>query len=318
MFPYRDYPIARKLTWMNVLVSTATLVLACIGFISYDVVVYRQNITDNLATQALVIGTNTVSAILFNDPATAENSLAPLSSAPSVIYAGIYTSDGKPFLSYSRAHPAPSLPLPSIPDGQTQFSWFENGQIGLVRLITFKDKPAEYVYVLADQHILNQRLTRYAETSLVVLCGSLLAALLVSATFRRSVAEPLAGLAQLANTVTREKDYSVRATAIGNRDEVASLISAFNDMLAQIQRRDSALREAHNELEERVKERTAELQSAEDNLRQLSGRLMQMQDDERRHLARELHDSAGQVLAALMMNLGVATTADDPMNPAVE
>ena len=31
--------------------------------------------------------------------------------------------------------------------------------------------------------------------------------------------------------------------------------------------------------------------------------MLQMQDDERRHVARELHDSAGQILAALGMNL---------------
>jgi PAS domain S-box-containing protein len=42
---------------------------------------------------------------------------------------------------------------------------------------------------------------------------------------------------------------------------------------------------------------------AEDNVRALSGRLLQLQDDERRHIARELHDSAGQILIALGMNL---------------
>ena len=42
---------------------------------------------------------------------------------------------------------------------------------------------------------------------------------------------------------------------------------------------------------------------AEDTLRQMSGRLLQMQDDERRRIARELHDSAGQMLVAMDMNL---------------
>ena len=42
---------------------------------------------------------------------------------------------------------------------------------------------------------------------------------------------------------------------------------------------------------------------AEENVRALSGRLLKLQDDERRHIARELHDSAGQLLVALGMNL---------------
>jgi len=47
----------------------------------------------------------------------------------------------------------------------------------------------------------------------------------------------------------------------------------------------------------------SERKRAEESLRVLSGKLLHMQDDERRRLARELHDSAGQILAALSMNL---------------
>jgi PAS domain S-box-containing protein len=48
----------------------------------------------------------------------------------------------------------------------------------------------------------------------------------------------------------------------------------------------------------------SERKQAEEGLRLLSGRLLQAQDEERRRIARELHDSAGQLLAALSMNLG--------------
>ena len=63
------------------------------------------------------------------------------------------------------------------------------------------------------------------------------------------------------------------------------------------------LLEAQGELEDRVTERTAELNVANQSLRHLSARLLQMQDEERRRIARELHDSVGQTLAALTMNL---------------
>jgi PAS domain S-box-containing protein len=56
-------------------------------------------------------------------------------------------------------------------------------------------------------------------------------------------------------------------------------------------------------LETKVKERTAELEQAEATLRTVTGRLLRAQDEERRRIARELHDSAGQLLAALSMNL---------------
>jgi PAS domain S-box-containing protein len=66
---------------------------------------------------------------------------------------------------------------------------------------------------------------------------------------------------------------------------------------------EEALKEVHERLDARVKERTSELDQAQKRLRMLSARLLQLQDDERRRIARELHDTAGQILVALNLNL---------------
>jgi signal transduction histidine kinase len=74
--------------------------------------------------------------------------------------------------------------------------------------------------------------------------------------------------------------------------------------LGEVRRRDTErLRNAQGELENRVQERTAELDAANHKLRRLTTRLLELQDEERRRIARELHDSIGQMLAALSMNL---------------
>jgi len=52
-----------------------------------------------------------------------------------------------------------------------------------------------------------------------------------------------------------------------------------------------------------LEERNAEVLKQSELLRHFSQRLMKIQDEERRHIARELHDSAGQLLAALGMNI---------------
>jgi signal transduction histidine kinase len=54
---------------------------------------------------------------------------------------------------------------------------------------------------------------------------------------------------------------------------------------------------------------------AEENLRELSARLLQMQDEERRHIARELHDSTGQMLAALNMTLTPLVQGNSKIDP---
>jgi signal transduction histidine kinase len=68
-------------------------------------------------------------------------------------------------------------------------------------------------------------------------------------------------------------------------------------------RQNEVLHKSLGELELKVQERTADLDVVNQNLRDLSARLLQMQDEERRRIARELHDSVGQMLAALGMNL---------------
>ncbi|PYX92122.1 MAG: hypothetical protein DMG71_18720, partial [Acidobacteria bacterium] len=59
----------------------------------------------------------------------------------------------------------------------------------------------------------------------------------------------------------------------------------------------------------------SERKLAEQNLRALSARLLQLQDEERRRIARELHDSAGQLLVALDLNLASVGTDTDKLGP---
>jgi PAS domain S-box-containing protein len=57
-----------------------------------------------------------------------------------------------------------------------------------------------------------------------------------------------------------------------------------------------------------------ERKRAEENVRLLSGQLLHLQDQERRRIARELHDSSGQILAALAINLSLAQSGNDKID----
>ncbi len=62
------------------------------------------------------------------------------------------------------------------------------------------------------------------------------------------------------------------------------------------------LAELNATLEDRIRERTSELNAANDSLRELSARLLQARDDEQRRIARELHDGVGQLVIAIKIN----------------
>lgn len=70
------------------------------------------------------------------------------------------------------------------------------------------------------------------------------------------------------------------------------------------------LQELARSLERRVSEQTAELDEARNELRDVSARLFRAQDEERRRIARELHDGVGQLLAAI--NMSLSAVSDEP------
>src|SRR5467141_1083906 len=175
----QHYSISRKLTLINMLVSVVALLLASGGFCAYDLYSFRTALVRNVSIQAQIIGDNTVSALLFNDPHSAENTLSALRANPNLMYAQIYTRDSQPFAGYWRNGTGETGALPIIPSGQIQSHWFRDGQLGLARSIIFQGKPTGTVYIRSDLGAMNDRLKNYALIVAVVLLVSLLVALIV-------------------------------------------------------------------------------------------------------------------------------------------
>lgn len=278
MFKVKNQSISRRLTWMNMLVSGAALLLACAAFIAYDTITYREAMVRNLSTQSQIIGSNTASALLFDDPQSAANTLSALNAAHNIMCAAIYKPDGRLFASYSR-DPGRDSPPSTIPAGPAETHSFKNNNIVLVRPIVFQGKPTGIIYIRSDLEELDQRLRQYGSIAGVVLLACLIAALLVSSVFRKAVAEPIVGLAEVAKIVSHDKNYSIRASPAHRQGELAILIDAFNEMLAQIQENEAALRTAHDGLEQRVQERTAELETAKKELEAFSASILQAKEE---------------------------------------
>ncbi|MBM4138644.1 MAG: PAS domain S-box protein [Nitrospira sp.] len=109
---------------------------------------------------------------------------------------------------------------------------------------------------------------------------------------------------------------TVRLTKDGRMIDVSVTVSPLRDAAGQFlgvskiirdiseqKRVQALLQKAHEQLEIKVQERTVELSDANYSLRELSSRLMQVQEEERSRLARDLHDEIGQLLTALKIDL---------------
>ena len=96
---------------------------------------------------------------------------------------------------------------------------------------------------------------------------------------------------------------------IRDGETVVGAVVTFND-ITERKRSAQLLQEAHDQLEKRVSERTAELTKAHDHLRQsheslrrLSAHLNTVREEERRHIARDIHDDLGASLTALQLEM---------------
>src|SRR3984893_12114506 len=123
----RGNSIAKRLTRMNILVSGAGLLISCAAFVAYDLMSFREAMVHNLSIQAQIAGSNSVSALLFDDPQAAENTLSALKAAPNVVSAGIYTLAGRSFAMYWRDGSGQDLALPRITPDQNEAHLVQNG-----------------------------------------------------------------------------------------------------------------------------------------------------------------------------------------------
>lgn len=255
---------------MNVLASAAALLLACSGFVTYDFLTIRQSLVGNLSTQAQVFGSSNVAALLFNDRESAEKSLGALRSAPDVVSAGLYTSDGRLFAVYRRDAGSQVPESAELLASQQEKHWFARRDMMLMDRIVFQGQSTGFIFMESDLEAFRARMKRYLLISLCVLLGSMAIAVSVSTSFRGAILSPIRELAEVARVVSQERNYAVRADGQKTPAELRMLVEAFNDMLAQIEQRDRELLQARDELERRVEQRTAELEAANKELESFS------------------------------------------------
>ena len=256
MRPLRDLSIRQKLTRVAMLASSLALLFAAAAFIVYDILAFRSAVVQRLSTEAEIIAANSASALLFQDPAAARTTLSGLEAESHVRAASIYDASGRLFAEY--APPGSSAPAP-LPLPDVHGHHFRGRTVLVSRPILFQGGTTGSVVLQGDLEEIGTRLVRYVSLVAFVSALSFFLALRVSSRFQSLISAPILRLAEAARRISREKDYAVRVEPEG-RDEVGELIETFNDMLAGIQARDADLREARSSLEQRVEERTQELQ----------------------------------------------------------
>jgi signal transduction histidine kinase/CheY-like chemotaxis protein len=245
------------------LTSSVALLIAGTVFVGHEFISYRSQMIHHISTVTNVVGHSVATALARGDRVAAESAIWALSGEGHVAAAAVYTAAGEIFATYSR--PDCNGPFPSL-DTLDDRRFFRDEHLHVFRGVFFGAERVGTIYIKSEKAGLASRIRRYAGTVLVITVASSLVAFFLSTRLQRLISDPITQLANVAKTVSSRKNYAVRAEKRG-QDEIGVLIDGFNEMLAQIQKRDLELARRGQSLEADVAHRTAELTDANAELR---------------------------------------------------
>jgi two-component system, sensor histidine kinase and response regulator len=249
-------PLAKKIRALTMLTTSCALLLAGIALLGFESYSFYHTRIETLKAVAEIVGSNTSAAIIFHDPDSAKEILGSLSAKASITAASLYGADGTVIAIYVRDQANQFHAPPAAVEGYG----YSNGRIRMFHGIRYNGETIGTLYLESDIAELYDRLGQYGAVLCAVFLAALLAASIISARLQDAITRPIRELAWTAKMISVERNYSIRATKESD-DELGHLVEGFNQMLSQIELRDVDLRKAHDELERRVEQRTAQLQS---------------------------------------------------------
>jgi signal transduction histidine kinase len=257
-----DTPIKQKLISIILLTCCVVLVMTCGGFLTYELLTFRQTMLEHLSTMGRVIANNSNAALTYLNQKDATEVLSALKEEPRIVAAGLYDRNGKLFATYP-ANPSGENVFPTLPSPDGVY--YERSHMLIFVPVIQSGFRVGTLYLNSDTGDVYERFRPYSGIAVAVMLSSLAMAYVLSSFLQRQISRPVLALAETAKAISERRDYSVRAPDQG-KDEFGLMTDAFNNMLEQIHIRDNALRDAQEKLKEhaeqlelRVVERTARL-----------------------------------------------------------
>jgi len=241
-----DLPIRRKMSLIIVAASAVAFLVTTTSVILYEITTYRPRVARDLRTQADIVRATVEIPLAFQDQRAATDELSILQARPEISAACVYSSSGAVFAQYLR-EPASEceFPLPA----ESPSERFSGRHLSLIEPIEHESEVLGHLLLRCELPPLITRMPQYGIMVVAVALALLTGSLMVAFTLKRAILKPLTELAGAARAVRDQEDYQV-TVPIHRHDEIGHLAEAFRQMLAAIDLRENALRRANRELAE--------------------------------------------------------------------
>jgi two-component system, sensor histidine kinase len=255
LLPQRS--IRAKLMLLATASGCVALLLACLGFMTNDLRTMHEAKLRQIAAQADLLGYNSSAALAVRDQGAAQQLLAALKFHSSIDSAMLFDTSGEQLAEFHRGEEGGGLTRAPETMGT---SYDAQGRLQIVHPVLEGGQRVGTIYIRSNMSDLQAQVQSHRQIAVWVALCSLAASIALSFFLQQIISQPILSLAKTADRVTEIGDYSLRVKS-PTKDEIGDLYEAFNKMLDRVQVSDRALKRAHDELEDRVEQRTSELVS---------------------------------------------------------
>ena len=240
--------------------SALAVLLVSAGLVTYGLVVFRTDTVRRLSSTAEIIGNQSTAFLAFGGTKKDGTDVLALNAQKDIVAAAIYKGTTTNLFAAAFFPPNSSHEPPPTRVGAEgwRFNFHKNELEGFHYILQDGDVIGA-VYLKSTLDDFYQRIYLYVSIIILFMVASLAITYWLASRLQRIISQPIFHLAQTAKTVSLEKNYSLRAKKQDN-DELGELTDDFNEMLTEIQKRETALHTINDELEKRVWQRTQALQ----------------------------------------------------------
>jgi len=262
----RDLRVKHKITAITLITILVVSLLSSGVYVEIENRRARSAVVDELTTIAGIVADNSTAALVFDDPAAAEETLAALKAKPDIVGGAIFRRDGSLFASYAAGvtgNPsargtagrgtavrgkAPAVTRPAASAEAARRISVRDDRLELTAPIRLDGEFVGTLVLRSSLARISAAQRTYIGIVLAVMAVSMLIAFALISRLQRVITTPIERLLQTMRSVSASQDYTLRAEPHG-RDELGSLIDGFNDMLGQIQRHEGILHGARHQAE---------------------------------------------------------------------
>ena len=298
--------LKQKITALILAASCLVLLLSSTIFVGSQVITYKRLTVSELNAVAGIIASNVSAAVVFDDPASAEEMLRVLGAKPGLVWARILRPDGSLFAAHE-ARPG-GAGASGVPDWAAVKML--DSLIDLRVPIRLDGETIGTLHLRADLTQMYDIIDTYLVLAAFVVFLLIALAFVMASRIQKVVTEPVLGLLATMRAVSRDQDYTIRARKHAD-DELGQVSDGFNRMLAEIQAHDLELRAAWHEADAASRAKTEFLANMSHELRTPLNAIIGFSEiiklemlgplgtGRYRHYAQDIFDSGNHLLAVI-------------------